>query len=453
MIGALDLLAALVVAPFLLSFLALGGAWLAGARPSERVVVAVTAAASALSTAAAIALAAIVTRAGLPAQVVPFGAGLGAGDHGVPIRLIFDRTNLPFVVMSPALVGTVGFFSARYLHRERGHLRFFLLLHLFGAGMILIFAAETLHLLIAGWELAGISSVLLIAFFQKRPAPVANALHVFVVYRTCDLGLLTAALLLHHFTGSAEVVAISAAPLTPGEATAVGLLLLWAAMGKSAQVPLSGWLPRAMEGPTPSSAIFYGAFSIHAGAFLLLRFSAVISQTPAAAGAVVLVGAASALHGTLVGRVQPDAKSTLAYASTAQVGIIFVEIGLGLSTLAQIHVVGHAAVRTLQLLRAPSMLHDYHRLAPGLSPTGLHYEVLLPVRLRRWLYRLALMRGYHDELAARLVVRPVLGLARWLDALGQGWIDPGPRTAPARGSEPARAPEPALAEESRSVNG
>jgi NAD(P)H-quinone oxidoreductase subunit 5 len=194
-------------------------------------------------------------------------------------------------------------------------------------------------------------------------------------------------------------------------------MLIWAAAGKSAQIPFSGWLPRAMEGPTPSSAIFYGAISVHLGAYLLLRCEPLLKSSPIAAWVLVALGLSTAIHGTLVGRACADAKTSLAYASLAQLGLIFAEAGMGWSTLALIHVIGHGCTRTLQFLRAPSMLHDYHQVH---AASGGHLEVtsfwqlLAPKQIRTWLYRLALDRGHHDTVLDRLFVAPVLGIAKLL---------------------------------------
>ena len=137
--------------------------------------------------------------------------------------------------------------------------------------------------------MVGITSVLLIAFFQQRPAPVENGLRVFAVYRACDIGLLVAVFAMHHWAGTASF-AVGLPGLTGTQPVIVSLLLLLAAAGKAAQVPFSGWLPRAMEGPTPSSAIFYGAISIHAGAYLLLRIQPMIAQSGLASALVIVTG-------------------------------------------------------------------------------------------------------------------------------------------------------------------
>jgi NAD(P)H-quinone oxidoreductase subunit 5 len=170
-----------------------------------------------------------------------------------------------------------------------------------------------------------------------------------------------------------------------------------------------------MEGPTPSSAIFYGAISIHAGAYLLLRVQPILAQSRLASALVVAVGLLTALHGTIVGRVSADAKTSLAYASLTQVGVVFVEIGLGWKWIAVAHILGHATVRTLQFLRAPSMLHDYHLMHSAVggefSPTGQVLEALFPERAQLWLYRWALDRGHLDTILDRAVVHPLMRLS------------------------------------------
>ena len=136
---------------------------------------------------------------GTPRVAVAFGNWFTVHDYHFPLVLMADRLSLPFLGMTVALSGLIGQFSATYLHRERGFLRFFLLLHLFAFGSLLAFAAGSFDLLVGGWELVGITSVLLIAFFQQRAAPVDNALRVFAVYRACDIGLLVGVFAMHHW--------------------------------------------------------------------------------------------------------------------------------------------------------------------------------------------------------------------------------------------------------------
>lgn len=342
-----------------------------------------------------------------------------------PLTLLLDRLSLPIVGVTVILAGVVGSFSVRYLHRDPGFFRFFLLLHLFTFGALLVFMADSLDLLLGGWEIVGITSVLLIGFFQYRPDPVRNALRVFGTYRIADLFMLMGVFLAHHWFRTASWGGMFSGEwpghvnnLNGTAATVVAVMLIFAASGKSSQGPFCGWLPRAMEGPTPSSAIFYGAISVHAGAYLLLRIEPLIHSSWIATTLVIFIGGTTAFLGTLIHRTCADAKTSLAYASQTQLGLIFVEIGLGWTTLAVLHIIGHALVRTLQFLRAPSMLHDHHRVhaAAGghLEPTGAHYETLLPKRLQIWLYRFALGRGFYDAILDRFIIAPVVGFARFL---------------------------------------
>jgi len=414
-----------VVAPGAV-FGALALAWLLGWEPGERAISRITGLTfSACVFALAVPLWKVVSSGGTPV-VVTFGNWFTVHDYHFPLVLLADRLSLPFLGMTVVLIGLVGQFSATYLHREQGFLRFFLLLHLFAFGSLLAFAAGSFDLLAGGWELVGITSVLLIGFFCQRPSPVENALRVFGVYRACDIGLLVAIFAMHHWAGTASF-ADGMPALTGTQPTTVCLLLLLAAAGKGAQVPFSGWLPRAMEGPTPSSAIFYGAISIHAGAYLLLRAQPLLARSGVASALVIAIGLATAIHGTIAGRASADAKTSLAYASLAQVGVVFVEIGLGWRFIAIAHILGHAVVRTLQFLRAPSMLHDYHRMHSAIgadtAPTGRHIEDLIPEHAQLWLYRWALDRGHLDTILDRWVIDPLMRLSRLfarLDSIASG---------------------------------
>jgi NAD(P)H-quinone oxidoreductase subunit 5 len=388
--------------------------WLLGWVPSERAVSRIT---GLTFSTCILALAVIVWTlgsTGAPSVMVTFGNWFSVREYHFPLVLMADRLSLPFLGLTVVLSGLIGQFSATYLHRERGFLRFFLLLHLFAFGSLLAFAAGSFDLLAAGWEIVGITSVLLIAFFQQRPAPVENGLRVFAVYRASDIGLLLGVFAINHWAGTA-LFAAGLPALTGTQTTTICLLFLVAAAGKAAQVPFSGWLPRAMEGPTPSSAIFYGAISIHAGAYLLLRVEPMLAQSSLASALVIVIGALTAVHGTIVGRASADAKTSLAYASLTQVGVIFVEIGMGWKWIAVAHILGHATVRTLQFLRAPSMLHDYHQMHSAMgdeiSSTGTTLEELLPETARLWLYRWALDRGHLDTILDRFVIHPLIWLS------------------------------------------
>jgi NADH-quinone oxidoreductase subunit L len=422
------LLLAPVFAPFVVFFI-LGAGWLLGWMPRERTVARLTAA---TFSGAFVCVVLLVRNFVISGPIrVDLGPWFVVGEYAFPMTLLADRLSIPLLALTVVLSGIVGAFSFRYLHRDSGYLRFFACLHLFAFGAALTFTAGSFDLLIAGWELVGLTSVILIAFFNQRTEPVRNSLRVFAVYKVTDIGLLGGVFLLHHFAGTAFTHALfhgetaSAGSVLQGAAaTLVAMMFVLAAAGKSAQLPFSGWLPRAMEGPTPSSAIFYGAIAVHMGIYLLLRAAPILHASPYVPSIVVTLGLLTALHATLSGRAATDAKTLLSYAALAQVGVIFMEVGLGFERLAVAHIVGHAAVRTLQFLRAPSMLHDDHRVhaAAGghLAKTGAHYETLLPAAARSWLYRLALDRCHVDTLLDRFVAAPFLTSAARLAALERG---------------------------------
>jgi NADH-quinone oxidoreductase subunit L len=409
-----DIVVFVVVAPGLI-FAVFALLWLLDWAPTERLLSWITGLTFAACTCG---VAALIWKIASASNVtVSLGSWFAVGTYHFPLVLMVDRLSIPFLALAAVLSGLIGQFSATYLHRESGFLRFFLLLHLFAFGSLLAFAAGSFDLLAAGWEIVGITSVLLIGFFHQRRAPVENGLYVFGIYRACDIGLLVGIFAMYHWAGTASFA--GGFPTLSGmRAVIVCLLLLLAASGKAAQVPFSGWLPRAMEGPTPSSAIFYGAISIHAGAYLLLRAQPLLAQSRVASTLVILIGTATAIHGTIVGRASADAKASLAYATLTQVGIIFIEIGLGWRWLAVAHILGNATVRTMQYLRAPSMLHDYHQMhsAVGgeLSATGTQIEEMLPDRFQLWLYRWALDRGHLDTILERWVIVPLSQVSAYL---------------------------------------
>jgi NADH-quinone oxidoreductase subunit L len=369
-------------------------------------------------------------------EVVDFGNLVTIEDVHFHFHLsfIFDRLSVPMVILSLVLCFTIGSFGISYLHRDNGFHRFFLFFSMFAVGMVFASLAATIETLFLGWEFVGLSSALLIAYFHERVSPVANGLRVWTVYRIADAAFLAAAVLLHHETGEGQFIAIMSSEPWPygvstldsGVAFWAGLLLLIAAAGKSGLIPFSGWLPRAMEGPTPSSAVFYGALSVHLGAFLLLRISPIIDQSFSLRCLVIAIGLITAVYSAFTARVQTDVKSSLAFASLTQVSLIVVEIGCGFLYLALIHMIGHACLRTLQLLRAPTLLRDYKTLENAL---GSSLSVRAPVwikwtspTIQRRLYRAAIERGYLDAILYECLAKPFLRIFNAFDRLERSWI-------------------------------
>lgn len=382
---------------------------------------------------AALALALIVHGVTAPGtQVLSYGTWSSDQEGRVAIEFLVDRLALGFGVLSTAIAGVVSAFSNRYLHREPGYNRYFVLLAMFVTGMLLVALAGNVQVLFVGWEFVGLSSALLVAFFHDRPAAVANALRVLSVYRISDAAMLSATVLLRSLAGTGSLALLfgggsvaSAIHLSSTSATIIAVLLIVAVAGKSALLPFSGWLPRAMEGPTPSSAVYYGSLSIHAGCFLLLRAAPLLEQAPAARVLAGALGGATTLFAGVTTRVQSDVKSSLAYASLTQVGLIVVEIAIGWYTVAFVHLTGHACFRLLQFLSAPNVLHDLHGMenAIGNRPTRPSGSVgqIAPEQVRRLVFLAALERGFLDSALDRFVVEPFERAARGLARLDR-WL-------------------------------
>jgi NADH-quinone oxidoreductase subunit L len=369
---------------------------------------------------------------GTGTQLLSYGAWSTSHEGGIAIEFLVDRLSLAFAALAAAIAGVVSAFSYRYLHREPGYNRYFVLLAMFVTGMLQVALAGNVEVLFIGWEFVGLSSALLVAFFHDRPAPVSNALRVLSVYRISDAAMLSAAVLLRHVAGTDSLSllfgggrAASTVGLSGASATLIAVLLIVAVAGKSALLPFSGWLPRAMEGPTPSSAVYYGSLSIHAGCFLLLRSAPLLEQVAAARLLAGALGASTAIFAATTTRVQSDVKSSLAYAALTQVGLIVVEIAIGWYTIAFVHMAGHACFRLLQFLSAPNVLHDLHGMENALGDrpqgTGGYLETVASDRMRRRVFLIALERGFLDSILDRAIVEPFTRVARQLTRLDE-WL-------------------------------
>jgi len=280
------------------------------------------------------------------------------------LDLFFDKVTAVYLLFSSALAYLIAIYSRYYLHREKGYKRFFNTKLLFVTGINIIVLSGNFETLFVGWEILGVSSFLLIAYYRERYLPVRNALKVYSIYRVADIGILLAMWLSHHLWHAN----ITFAQLNDAvyvdhylhEHYLTGLFISFAivlaAAAKSAQFPFSSWLSRAMEGPTPSSAIFYGSVAVHIGVFLLLRTYPFWSVLPLVKWNVVGMGLTTAIIGSVSARVQTSVKAQIAYSSIAQIGLIFIEVALGLHWIALIHLTGNAFLRAYQLLISPSIV-------------------------------------------------------------------------------------------------
>jgi NADH-quinone oxidoreductase subunit L len=350
--------------------------------------------------------------------------------HTVDFTIQLDGMNIWFVLMAAVLSNIVGVFSRHYLHRDPGFFRFFYLIVLFLVGVLIVFMGSTFQVIFMGWEFVGITSALLISFFTLRRETIDNALHAFWAYRISDIGLLVGSFLLGAAIPGYVFGEMGAHRyhLPPEVAVIIPCLLLFSAMGKSAQFPYSSWLPRAMEGPTSSSAIFYGGLSIHAGVFLLLRMRSELMVPTPVLFAMALVGIVSCVYGVLLSQVQSDVKSALAYASLSQVGIMFVEISMGWNQVAIVHCLGHAFLRTYQILKCSSIIHqfvefeDAHQHDMERAKAGL-----LPLLITR--RRQGRLFSFSFDLALRAASGPsdivtlLERLSRLLQRTEEGWLN------------------------------
>jgi NADH-quinone oxidoreductase subunit L len=276
----------------------------------------------------------------------------------------FDRVTAVYLFVGSFLTFIVATYSRRYMHRESGYKRFFNTILFFFLGYNVTIFSGNLETLFIGWELLGISSFLLIAFYRERYLPVKNAVKVFSVYRLGDVGLILAMWMSHHlWHQNITFMQLNNNELVhehlQGHSVVgifISLMILLSASAKSAQMPFSSWLPRAMEGPTPSSAIFYGSLSVHLGVFLLIRTFPFWEYQVSVRILIGLLGLTTAVIATGIARVQSSVKSQIAYASIAQIGIMFIEVAAGFESLALIHFAGNAFLRTYQLLVSPSVV-------------------------------------------------------------------------------------------------
>ncbi len=337
-------------------------------------------------------------------------------DFDYFIALSFDRIAAVFLLVGSILGFLVTAYSRYYLHREDGYKRFFATKMLFYTGYYITIFAGNFETLFIGWELLGVTSFLLIAFYRTRFLPVKNAVKVFSVYRMGDVGILLAMWMSHHLWHENitfdQLLNYKWVDHQLLGHTLAGMLIsggiLLAAAVKSAQLPFSSWLPRAMEGPTPSSAIFYGSLSVNMGVYLLLRTYPFWMHLWYMQVLVILMGLSTSFVASSIARVQSTIKSQVAYASIAQLGLIFVEVALGWHTLALIHFAGNAFLRTYQLLVSPSVVSYLIReqmYGQSVSPKTL--AARYTNRWRQSLYVLALKEWNLDNLLYRYLWNPI----------------------------------------------
>ena len=345
----------------------------------------------------------------------------------------FDKVTATYLFVGSLLVFLVTIYSRYYLHRESGYKRFFNTILFFYLGYTLVIFSGNLETLFIGWEILGIASFLLIAFYRDRYLPVKNAVKVFSIYRIGDVGLLLAMWMSHHlWHENITFVKLSNYDLVHTQLQShtligvfISLMILIAAAAKSAQLPFSSWLPRAMEGPTPSTAIFYGSLSVHMGVFLLLRTYHFWEHQVSVRIMIGVLGLMTSIITTGIARVQSSVKAQIAYASISQIGLIFIEVSLGWVNLALIHFAGNAFLRTYQLLVSPSVVtYLIREQFYNFVPREHTFEDTLPKKLEYSLYILCLKEWNLDSLMYTYLWNPLKQAGKKLDFLTRRGMPP-----------------------------
>jgi len=287
------------------------------------------------------------------------------GGLDVKASLLVDPLSVTMALFVTGVGTLIHLYSVGYMKGDPRYPRFFVYLNLFAFSMLCLVMADSLLFMFLGWEGVGACSYLLISFWFERERAAVAGKKAFVTNRVGDFGLMTAMFLLFSATGSLTYKAVFAAAgtgrLTAYTASAAGLLLFLGACGKSAQLPLYVWLPDAMEGPTPVSALIHAATMVTAGVYLMARVSPILHiSSPAVLTTVAVVGAATALFAATIACAQDDIKKVLAYSTISQLGYMFLAVGSGAYVAALFHMVTHAFFKALLFLGAGSVIHGLH---------------------------------------------------------------------------------------------
>ncbi len=306
------------------------------------------------------------------AQVVPVLDWIRSGDLSVDWALRVDALTAVMLVVVTSVSSLVHLYSWGYMAEDPSQPRFFAYLSLFTFAMLMLVTSDSLVQMFFGWEGVGLASYLLIGFWYHKPSANAAALKAFVVNRVGDFGFSLGIFGTFLVFGTVSIPAIlAAAPSMAGSTigfaglrvdtmTLLCLLLFVGAMGKSAQLGLHTWLPDAMEGPTPVSALIHAATMVTAGVFMVCRLSPMFDVSPAAMTVVTYVGAATCLFAATVGTVQNDIKRVIAYSTCSQLGYMFFAAGVGAYGAAMFHLFTHAFFKALLFLGAGSVIHAMH---------------------------------------------------------------------------------------------
>jgi len=283
------------------------------------------------------------------------------GGFKIEAGMLLDPLSIVFILLITGVGSLIHIYAVGYMAHDEGRRRFFGYFNLFIAAMLLLVLADSYLLLYVGWEGVGLASYLLISYYFNRNSAATAGNKAFFANRVGDVGLSIAIMLMFAYFGTSSFgnILFSDRHFTSGLATALGLTLLLGACGKSGQFPLQTWLPDAMEGPTPVSALIHAATMVTAGVYLIARSSPIFDASPTARTVVTIVGAITLLYGCIAGCGQDDLKRVLANSTVSQIGYMFLAVGLGpgVYAIGIIHLLGHGFFKAALFLSAGSVMH------------------------------------------------------------------------------------------------
>jgi NADH-quinone oxidoreductase subunit L len=324
--------------------------------------------------------------AGLPQDSIPyterFASWIRAGDFSADFAFYLDQLSLVMLLVVTGVGFLIHIYSAGYMAHEGGYYRYFSYLNLFMFFMLTLVLANNYLLMFIGWEGVGLASYLLIGFFFRRDSASSAGKKAFIVNRIGDFGFLIGLfLLIQHFHTLnfdrvfREVSTFGVEKDGAGLMTTIALLLLVGATGKSAQIPLYVWLPDAMEGPTPVSALIHAATMVTAGVYMVARSHPIFDRAPTALMAVAIVGCVTALYAATIGIAQTDIKKVLAYSTISQLGYMFLACGVAAYSAGIFHLMTHAFFKGLLFLAAGSVIHSLGGEQDMRRMGGLRHEI------------------------------------------------------------------------------
>jgi len=293
-------------------------------------------------------------------RTVSLFSWITVGDFQIQAALLVDQLSTLMSLVVAGVSFVIHVYSIGYMAEDERYSRFFTLLNLFVFSMLILVLADNFLLLYVGWELVGLCSYLLIGFWFERPSAAEAGKKAFLVTRVGDFGFALGVMLIFATFGTlgyAEVFEQAPQVLTTGLATAITLLLFAGAAGKSAQIPLYVWLPDAMEGPTPVSALIHAATMVTAGVYMVARTHVLFELAPLSMTVVAVIGAATAFFAATIALVQNDIKRVLAYSTISQLGYMFLAVGVGAYASGIFHLTTHAFFKALLFLSAGSVMH------------------------------------------------------------------------------------------------